>query len=117
MALREQIERCLFRYVLTPEFDRIIKVCISNLIYQQLGLLVVRLVPQFRILFRNDQLVGHFEMGSQIGLKCAYFKKNVHTPAGRKADTENGQDCIRGPTVVSPVDNHLDAPSCDIEAR
>ena len=52
------------KFVLNPEFDKILKVSISNLIYQQLGLLVVRLVPQFRTLFRNDQLVGHFGIGS-----------------------------------------------------
>ena len=90
--------------------------------------LCVRLVLQSGTPFRNDQLVGHFEMGSQIeapnehatvmGSKVPInIKKNVHTPAGRKADTENGQDCIRGATVVSPADSHLDAPSCDMEAR
>ena len=66
-------------------------------------MLCVRLVPQFGTPFRNDQPVGHFEMGSQteapnehttvMGCKAyANIKKIVHTRAGREPGTGNDRD-------------------------
>ena len=73
--------------------------------------------------FRNDQLVGHFEMESQteapnehatvMGSKAyANIKKNVHTPAGREPGTGNGQDEVcqvaSGVRLASLFLNQLD---------
>ena len=69
------------------------------------NMLCVRLVPQFGTPFRNDQPVGHFEMGSQteapnehatvMGWKVyTNIKMIVHTPAGREPGIGNCQNGV-----------------------